>query len=126
MRDNPDSVCFEVPRLFPTINTLTRKHWSYRHNQVTLAGVEIMAEIMPTKLRTLRAWAECKLKVRVVMIIYHTKLYDPDNVYSAAKIPLDALKSLRCIVDDSARWIDLVVTQHQAPEKRTKFEISRF
>ncbi len=117
------AVEFTVPRVFPTINTLSRKHWGYRHNQIALTQTEFTAILGRNKMKYLRFWAECNRRVEIRITVYHRKAFDPDNLISCAKIPLDSLKGLRCIVDDSDKWITLHVRQEISKDVRTVFRI---
>ena len=79
----------------------------------------------PRAIKLLQAWAECGDRVRITINVIHNREFDQDNLYSAAKIPLDALKALGCITDDNAKNIDLLVTQELAKQKVTQFWITR-
>ena len=119
-------VTFTVEALPPTINLLSRKHWSYRKNQKTL-WMELMRSALGiNKMRTLRAWCELRHRVRIKVHVNHRRAFDPDNLYSCAKIPLDSLgpRGLGCIVDDSTKWIDLIVEESVGREVHTDISIT--
>lgn len=120
------SVSFEVPRIPVTINRLSREHWSKRVLHRKTWMLEIRAALgTGRKYQELRAWAECGDKVRVEVHVIHTKEFDPDNLYSAAKIPMDAMKGIGCLADDTNKHVELVVTQAIGKEKVTQFRITR-
>ena len=75
----------------------------------------------------MRAWSNLEDRIRVQIIIHHSRLFDPDNMVSCAKVPLDAAKYLGIISDDSHRCIELEVSQEKSKrrEARTEFKLSR-
>jgi hypothetical protein len=120
------TVSFEVPRVPMTINRLSREHWRKRVEEKHTWMLELRAAMNPgRKHQELRAWAECGDKVRVEIHVVHGKEFDPDNLYSAAKIPLDALKGIGCLMDDTGRHVELKVSQEIGKPKMTKFRITR-
>lgn len=118
--DQYERITFEVGLLPPSINQLMRKHWSYRHNQKTL-WTEELACMEQGNLAALRKMATSRQRVSVEITVHHKNSFDPDNLKSCAKIPLDALKGLDCLVDDSAKWIDLDVKEVVGGEVKTVF-----
>jgi hypothetical protein len=79
----------------------------------------------PLAIQTLRAWAECGDRVLVEIEVIHGREFDPDNLVSAAKIPLDALKAMGCLIDDSPAHIELMVRQRISKHKSTFFRLIR-
>lgn len=73
----------------------------------------------------LRQWAAAKLKMRVVITIYNSKVYDKDNAWGGCKPIVDAIKEQRFIYDDSPRFLESEVwqTQCRRQERRTVIEI---
>jgi hypothetical protein len=57
-------------------------------------------------------------KMRVKIVLYHSRVYDKDNAFGACKIVVDAIKHWKLIVDDSPDWMDLQVSQDICPHKR--------
>lgn len=121
-----DSVSFFVPRIPPSPNQLHGKHWRARFNLKNTWIVELQVGAQREDWARLREWHEVS-KVKFEMIIHHSRFFDPDNLVSCAKVPLDAAKWLGFITDDSSKWIELVVTQEKAKRKncRTQFRITR-
>ena len=61
-------------------------------------------------------------KTRVEIAIHHIQQFDPDGLRAACKIPLDALKEMGFIADDSEDFITLEVTQvrvHRKTQQQT-------
>jgi hypothetical protein len=108
----------------PTINLLSRKHWTFRHRAVTEWQEMMRAELGVHDMGRLRAWQQLSHRVRIEIVVHHKGSFDPDNLHSVAKIPNDALKGLQCIVDDSAKWIDLDVREVVGKEVKTCFTIT--
>lgn len=61
-------------------------------------------------------------KANVHITLCHPRYYDLDNAYSSVKHVLDALKGI-LIVDDSPRYITLVVDQEIARIAMTRIEV---
>ncbi len=123
------AVEFTVPRVPPTMNVLIRKHWTFRRDMRQLWMEEIRAALWygrPLAIKTLQAWAECGDKVRIEIHVAHSGEFDPDNLASVGKLPLDALKALGCIVDDSHKHIEFPTpTQERSSKRFTRFRIVR-
>lgn len=114
---------FTVPLAPPSMNILLRRHWSYRRNQKALWMGMMHAELGRKNLATLRAWRELGCRVRVTIDVAHKRKFDPDNLVSCAKIPLDAMKALRMLVDDSSDWLDLIVVECVGKKVATEITI---
>jgi hypothetical protein len=119
------SIEFSIPRIPMTINKLMRSHWAVIRREKKVWMDEIRAALGMKGMREMRAWAELPGKIRVELNVHHTRLFDPDNLVSCAKLILDAMKTLRLIADDSAAHIELHVTQALWPEKKTWFKVSK-
>ncbi len=63
-------------------------------------------------------------KMRVKIHIEHSRLFDPDNLTSAAKTPLDCLRRLKFLFDDTPQYLELDVTQSKSRENQTTIEIT--
>lgn len=119
------AITFSVPDLPPSSNVLERRHWSFRKRKRDEWMKLLWSAMGVNKLRQLRAWADLHQRVLVEIKIFHKRAYDPGNLQaSASKIPLDALKGLNCIVNDSAKWIDLSVREVVGPLVRTEIAIT--
>jgi hypothetical protein len=122
-----ETIEFIVPRVPPTINALMRKHWSFRQREKKVWLVELGVALCYDKaLPRLRSWAEEGKRVRVEICVYHPRSFDPDNLKSAAKIPLDVLvKPYECLKGDKESDIELDVRQEHSKEKKTVFRITK-
>ena len=103
----------------PSLNKLSRMHWAVQRRL--------------TKQWTLLTWKAMLLagvvkgtangKVRCVVTIRHSKLYDKDNAYGGCKPLIDSLKMNGLIVDDSAKHLELTVEQEKCSRKESHTEI---
>lgn len=104
---------FVIQRV-PTLglNPMLRQHWKKRDEEQEAWLWELACALEAHDRRWLRAPVIKKQRVRVQIRFYWAvRRLDPDNLPAAGKSILDALKKLRFIRNDSARWIDLVVEQ---------------
>ena len=56
------------------------------------------------------------------ILIHRKQLQDPDNAYASCKYLIDALVSRAWAVDDSEKWMDLVV-EERIDRQNTRTEI---
>ena len=81
-----------------------------------------MTPLQVANLARYRARMGWRTKTRVDIAIHHIKHFDPDGLRAACKIPLDALKEMGFIADDSEDFITLEVTQvkvHRKTQQQT-------
>lgn len=121
---------FEIPLVPMTINTYANINWRKRpeYKKLWMSELSVALHRGPagaSHLRILRAWADLNERVHIAINVLHAQMFDPDNLYSAAKVPLDALKGMGCLVDDSGKHIELSVTQEKSKLKLTRFVIRR-
>lgn len=121
----PETIRCEIEAVPPTINRLSRMHWAERRNQKTLWTDLIWNALGAKNLKMLRAWAKDGERVRIEIVAHHAREFDPDNVHSIGKLPLDSLKSLGCIPDDSAKFIEFHASQVKAKKPRTILTIGK-
>lgn len=57
-------------------------------------------------------------RARVHFYLFRNRFLDPDNATASIKRTLDAIVEAGLIVDDSAKWIDLVVEQIHVPKSQ--------
>jgi len=106
----------EIPEPTPSLNAILRMHWSSRikfGERWELLLLEARAHFMPAARR--------KRFVRITRVA--SRLLDLDNLWGGAKIPIDAMKKLGIVVDDSPRWLKLSVVQRKGTPARTEIEI---
>lgn len=115
---------FSIPQVPRTINWFMTHHWTKKHENKRVWMQEFSA-MGTTNKRFLKTWAECGNKVRVEITVLHVRAFDPDNLVSAAKIPLDAMVTMKMLPGDKHSDIELFVTQEISKEKLTKFKITR-
>jgi hypothetical protein len=121
------SIEFSIPRIPPTINRLMRMHWTRRVAEHTAWTEEIKAALhygKPLRWKLLQAWAQCGDRMRIEMTVVHQRDFDPDNLFSICKVPLDSLVALQCLKGDSSKHIELAVKQERG-KPETKFKITR-
>lgn len=99
-------------------NVILRQHWATRRRLLTRYEWQIHSILGPVPLK----FPSRKMKVRIVS--YRARLLDKDNLYSGAKILIDALRRSRLIRDDSPRWLELEVEQEvDGKNMRTEIEV---
>lgn len=113
-------------RSIPKNMSNARLHWAVKSKWTNAWKTAVMEQValQRTKLG--------KLPIpyaKVTITFYATHLMDYDGAYNAAKPLLDALKSkdgAGVIVDDSPKYIDLLVEQvkvRHKPEERVRIEV---
>jgi hypothetical protein len=113
------AISIDIDLAPPSMNLMLRKtHW-YRKNQKALWMELIHAELGRLKLAQLRAWADLRHRMHVSIRVHHKRAFDPDNLVSCAKIPLDSLVELHCLAGDSTNDIDLDVSEVVGPRVKT-------
>lgn len=121
MPDREEGVRITVPMVPPSINKMRHMHFhDYRRlrdrwesTMYILMGHRQLSELRQRPVG----------KVHVQMHIEHTRLFDPDGLYSAVKIPLDCLVRLEIIPNDTPENLTLSVTQAKSKEKQTTIVI---
>jgi hypothetical protein len=128
MPQNGKTIEFSVLDVPPTINRLLRMHWTKRVAAKKVWTEELEAALhfgKPPAISILRAWSECEDRVRIEVHVIHRKEFDQDNLASVCKIPLDALKTLGCIIDDGQKFIELPTPTQEIGKPETRFRITR-
>jgi hypothetical protein len=99
-----------IPAVPPSPNRVLGHHWKMKNGEKNKWILLIRSQILPG-----RALEQRK---RVKIVFVHSRWYDQDNAYAAAKPLVDALKHWNLIWDDSAEWIDLMISQETCPHKQ--------
>jgi Holliday junction resolvase RusA-like endonuclease len=110
----------EIPRIPESPNDLRRFHWRHRHRHDKLWKDEIRYAVLQSRPRDIPfARARVSIERRSVGRL------DPDNLVSAMKPVIDALRHAGVIENDTDAHIELVVTQCQTRSlpPRTLIEI---
>lgn len=94
-----------IDRVPLPLNRLLRAHWTARRRERQAWYLALFAAVG----RAPRGRPRRRARVRVT--VRRRRRQDPDNAAGSVKPLLDALKNLGWIVDDSPRWIELVVTE---------------
>lgn len=114
---NQSGIFLAMDRL-PTLglNPMLRQHHRVRKQEKEEWVWTIAGALRPRQRRRLMLEAaRVKQLVRVRLKFYWpARRLDPDNLGAAGKNILDALKELRFIRNDSARWIEYAVDQDLA------------
>ena len=120
-------ISITVPRVPCGANKLMRMHYRERTDLRRGWESDIFHLLTNKDKRCLKAWRDLRegldQKTPIRIHIVHKREFDPDNLFSAVKIPLDALANLGFIRDDSHRFITLEVTQEKSVENQTVIEI---
>lgn len=110
-----------VPCRIESLNKTLRMHWAMRSRlksdwmwMLKIAGRDVglnkLLEKVPFK--------------KVTIVSHRKRLLDKDNAYGASKIPLDAIKELGWIEDDSTEHIKLKVEQVKSKTDFTVIKLS--
>ena len=116
----------EVPNYVPaSLNAFVgRSRWAYPAEKALWAKRVNIAylEAKIADRRTVFQWPlppTWRVRVTVERITPRADALDPDNMYGACKVILDALRGLRLLQDDTARTVELVPLQPKgAPHER--------
>jgi hypothetical protein len=110
-------IVLEIPRIPESPNQLRRFHWRHRHRHDNLWKEEVWYAVLITKpMGVPFAKAQITIDRRS-----HGQL-DEDNLVSAMKPVIDALRHAQVIVDDTPAHIRLTVTQSRGIP-RTRIEV---
>lgn len=96
-----------IPMATPSLNQTQSMHWAKRRDLAQSWGIAIWVE----QRKTAEPWPVATVKRKVTIERVGTKLLDRDNLWGGCKIPVDRLKSVSLIRDDSPEWCELEVTQ---------------
>jgi Holliday junction resolvase RusA-like endonuclease len=101
----------EIPDVPPSPNRVLGKHWK------TAAG-EKDKWIMWVRAKRPEVHLKPIVKMRLRVILAHSRAYDYDNAVASLKPVIDALKRWQLIFDDSPEFLDLTVEQERCPHKK--------
>lgn len=96
-----------LPLPTPSANEWSGKHWSKRYKLKANWSKAIAAVVRVAEHRTMTP-----MRVTIERHMAGPGL-DPDNLVAGVKPILDAMVTLGLLVDDSARWLELHVSQHK-------------
>ena len=103
-----------LPIKIKSRNKLDRQHWAEkRRNKKTYAL------LIRNQMRLRKVPKAKEEKHTLIITSYRKRKLDPDNLVGGCKQLIDALVDEDFIFDDSAKYIDLQVEQHKAPENLT-------
>ncbi len=102
---------FEIPDVPPSPNRVLGRHWSMKAREKDKWVLWVRAK-MPT------VHPKPVVKMRLRVILAHSRSYDEDNAYGACKPVIDALKRWQLIFDDSPQYLDLTIEQEKCPRKQ--------
>ena len=103
-----------LPIKIKSRNQLDRQHWAEkRRNKKTYAL------LIRNQMRLRKVPKAKEEKHTLIITSYRKRKLDPDNLVGGCKQLIDALVDEDFIFDDSAKYIDLQVEQHKAPENLT-------
>lgn len=115
-------VTFTIPSLPPGINKLLRMNRFDRRKAAHAWGWQMKAAVTKAHYSKLVEWRGLKLSIS--MHVTTPQLYDGDNLSSLGKLPLDSMKSLGWIQDDSNEFVQFEKpTQEKGKQKQIRFTI---
>lgn len=117
-----------VPMAPPSPNELRRKYRSpFAYKRLREAWEHALAYAVPSAAEQFALRRMAAYKVRVKVTVFHSKLYDQDNLTGSLKPVLDALKNIRFLKDDSPEWLELLpVEQYHAKRSQEETVIDLF
>jgi len=112
-------IVFTLPFALESLNVRDRKHWAKRSKDKAAIAMEIIVAIGGTRYLPRPPYP----RARITINRCSAGLLDPDGLGATAKNLLDAMcvrssthpSGIGIIEDDSARHIELIVTQSPAP-----------
>lgn len=104
-------VTLDIPDVPPSPNKVLGKHWR------TVAK-EKEKWILWVRAKRPMIYLKPVVKMRLSIILAHSRAYDHDNAFAAVKPVIDALKRWQLIFDDSPEYLDLEVVQTKCPHKK--------
>jgi hypothetical protein len=114
------SVMILVPIIPPSSNKLLNMHWSDRTKEKAVWKRTLWAMIQGRDKQFLEACCKVKRKMRVEFTFQYRREFDTDNLNFMTKIPLDQLRHLNFLHDDSPAFCDLHVSQELINAKSTR------
>lgn len=119
-----NEVVFKIDDLPPGINKLLRMNRFDRRKAAHAWGYQMKAAVKWDDIAQLKAWSALEGKLSISMHVTTNQLYDSDNLASLGKIPLDSMKALGWIQDDSNAFVHFEPpTQEKAKQKSIRFTI---
>lgn len=115
-----------IPRVPPGGNELRRKyrHWAaYRMLKQTWER-ELAVNSQGLQRAYLYACHSRQAKMHVRFDIGRKRLLDQDNAIAGLKPVLDAMRAVKFIYQDSPRYLELDVAQHNVAEELTEIRIN--
>jgi len=114
------------PRVPVPGNKLVHGHWKVKHGERKMWGRQVLA-IPPGPWRDNHVipegW-EKLCRVRLTITMYRWNRQDPGNRETSVKPLVDALVGRGWLVDDSDKWLDLVVPPEIIDRKRQRTEVT--
>lgn len=105
-----------VANVPPSLNRTLRMHWRKRAQLQNDWGWFIHLALR----RRDQCYLQPIVKMQAKITLHHSRQYDKDNAYGAAKVVVDALKHWKLIFDDSPEYLDLEVQQEKCARKVSK------
>jgi hypothetical protein len=99
-----------IPGVPASLNKTQRMHWAKRR-KMNMAWTMLVRSQMP------EFYLEPIVKMRLRVILAHSRAYDPDNAAGACKPLIDALRHWKLIFDDTPEYLDLKVEQVKSSRK---------
>jgi hypothetical protein len=109
-------VKLSIPDVPPSLNKTTRQNgfanWRLKNKWVLFVRSQLNGSYLKPVVR-----------MRCMVTLHHSRMYDKDNAYGACKPLIDALKHWKLIFDDTAEYLELSVEQSKCPHKQRHTEI---
>lgn len=116
IRAIPFTVEIIIPKLPPSLNEWSRKHWRVRHREVTEMTANLQALVAVKKLPRFT-----KATVQLVYYFRDGRHRDPDNY--VPKFLLDGLRKAKIISDDNSTVLRLPQPEFRVNRERPRTEV---
>lgn len=113
---------FEIPNAVPpSLNEYLRMNIYARNKLKYVWRGYVLAYVIRTGAdrEFWRKLREAKTKLKIEVTFHHSREFDKDNAYGAAKVLFDALKGQGVIFDDRSEFLEQIVTQQKSQRAKS-------
>jgi hypothetical protein len=107
-----------IPEVPPSLNKFLNMHWRAQRKLRDKWILEVRAQMDMNKVWLKPIAKREAVKMKVFIMLVHSRFYDYDNACGGAKPVVDALKHWGLIYDDSRELLELIVEQGLCPHAK--------
>ncbi len=100
-----------IPVCPPSLNVTSQMHWRAQRKLHDIWKLLVRGAMPEMYLKPV-------VKMRCLITLHHSRLYDKDNAYGAVKPVVDSLRHWNLIFNDTDEYLDLTVEQAICPHKQ--------